>query len=247
MTALWTLFRFLVGFLFVAVWSTAFFVLALLFLPSRVLRIKLTNFYGKTLGPVIVRLSGVKPIVHHRERLNGSMPAIYVANHTSTLDLFLSIWLCPYGGCGVMKKEMRAVPFFGWLAVLSGHLLLDRGNRQQAVLGLKTTAEMMKKYRLGAWMMPEGTRSKDGRLLPFKKGFVHLAIATGLPVVPVVFPGLHRTWQKGSMTLKSMECHIEVLPPIDTSGWKEEAAAQHAEEVRRLIASRLPEEQRPLD
>lgn len=246
MAGLWTLLRFLVGFVFVALVSTLFFVLALLLLPSRVWRIRLTNVYGKTVGPFITWLAGVRPIIHHRERLNGSMPAIYVANHTSTLDLFLCIWLCPFDGCGVMKKEIRVVPFFGWLAVLSGHLLIDRGNKERAVEALARTAAFMRKHSLGAWMMPEGTRSRDGRLLPFKKGFVHLAIATGLPVVPVVLPGLHRTWQKGSMKLHSMECHIQVLPPIDTSGWKEESAALHAEQVRQAIASVLPAEQRPV-
>lgn len=244
--ALWTGFRFLVGFALVAVASTVAMLAAIVILPWRVGRIRIGNYFGKTMGPLIVRLAGVTPVVHHRERLNASMPAIYVANHTSTMDVFISIWLGPVDACGVLKKEVAKIPFFGWLVWLSGHLLIDRANHGKAVESLRQTAEFMRKHRLGAFIMPEGTRSKDGRLLPFKKGFVHLAIATGLPVVPMVYPGLHRTWKKGSFRLQSMTCDIQVLEPIDTSKWKEETAAEHAEDVRQVMARALPENQRPV-
>lgn len=223
-----------------------FVVAAVPLLPWRVLRIKLCNAYGKVIGWSISRLAGARPRVSGRERLDGSMPAIYVANHTSTLDLFLSIWLCPFGGCGVMKKELLRVPVFGQLAALSGHLMIDRFNRDRAVEQLRETAALVKRHRLGIWIMPEGTRSKDGRLLPFKKGFVHLAIATGLPVVPVIFHGAHHTWRLGSWKLRAGELPVFVLPPIDTSGWREETAGEHAAEVHALFARSLPEDQRPL-
>lgn len=246
MKTFWTLFRFALGFVFVALASCVAIVASLVLLPWRVGRIRVGNYYGKVVGPTVVWLAGVKTVVHHRERLNASMPAIYVANHTSTLDLFLSIWLGPVDACGVLKKEVVYIPFFGPLVWLSGHLLIDRKNHQSAVESLRQTAELMKKHHLGAFIMPEGTRSPDGRLLPFKRGFVHLAVATGLKVVPLVYPGLHRTWKKGSLKLQSMTCHVQVLEPIDTSHWKEETAAQHAEDVRRRMAEALPEEQRPL-
>jgi lysophosphatidate acyltransferase len=246
MRAFVSLVRLAIGFALVAVASSVVATLALLLLPWRVARIRLCNLYGKLVGRSITFLAGVRPRVTGRARINAAMPAIYVANHTSTLDLFLSIWLCPVGACGVMKKEVARVPFFGQLAVLSGHLLLDRFNRDKAVEVLAATAAFVRAKRLGLWIMPEGTRAQDGRLLPFKKGFVHLAIATGFPVVPVLFHDAHRNWEKGTFRFQPMDLDVEVLPPIDTSGWREATARQHAEEVHALFARHLREGQRPL-
>lgn len=246
MRTLTSFLRLAFGFVAVAVWSTLIIVVLLLLIPWRVARIKVCNFYGKTIGRTIVAVAGVTPVIANRERLDGSMPAIYVANHTSTLDAFLGIWMCPYGGCGVLKKEVARIPFFGQLAVLSGHLLIDRFNKDKAVEALRDTAALVKQHRLGIWIMPEGTRSRDGRLLPFKKGFVHLALATGLPVVPVIVHGAHKNWEKGKYRLNPMQLEIEVLEPIDTSGWREETAGAHAEAVHEVFVQRLREDQLPL-
>jgi 1-acyl-sn-glycerol-3-phosphate acyltransferase len=234
-----SLWRVVVGFVFLGIGTTLVILVLLLLLPWRVLRIKVCNFYGKTVGRGITFLAGARPRIHNRERLNGSMPAIYVANHASTLDAFLCIWLCPYGGCGVLKKEIVKVPFYGWLAPLSGHLLIDRSDRERAVEALKQTAALVKAHKLGIWIMPEGTRSRDGNLLPFKKGFVHLAIATGLPVVPVVIHGAHRNWEKGKLSLSSMDLDIDVLAPVDTTSWREDTSGEHAESIRAQFAEAL--------
>ena len=246
MQTLLSLFRLLIGFVVVMVASTVFIVVALLLIPWRIARIKLCNFYGKVVGRSVAWVAGVTPNVPNRAGIDGSMPAIYVSNHSSSLDGFIGIWLCPYGGCGVFKKEIVRIPFYGWLAWLSGHILLDRGNREKAVETLSKTAAFIKKNRLGIWMLPEGTRSRDGRLLPFKKGFVHLAIASGLPVVPVIVHGAHKNWRHGSWAFHPMTLDIDVLPPIDTSGWKEETSAEHAEAVRNVFIGALREDQKPL-
>lgn len=238
--------RFFVGFAIMALGSTVLIIVTLLLLPFRIARIRACNFYGKVIGRTITAIAGVKPVVDHRGRIDAAMPAIYVSNHTSALDAFVGIWLCPYGACGVFKKEIVRVPFFGWLAYLSGHLLLDRFNKDRAVELLRDTAVFVKKNRLGIWILPEGTRSKDGRLLPFKKGFVHLAIATGFPVVPVILHGAHKNWEKGTFfRFVPMQLDIEVLPPIDTSSWKEETAGEHAEAVHAMFAAKLRDDQKP--
>jgi 1-acyl-sn-glycerol-3-phosphate acyltransferase len=239
--------RFVLGALILAVVSTVFITLSILFLPSRVARVKINNGYGKILGRTIIWLAGVTPHFTHRERLQGNNPAIFVSNHASTLDMFLGIWLCPWGACGVMKKEMAKVPFFGWLAVLSGHLLLDRGNHDKAIQTLSDAADFVRKNRLGVWILPEGTRSKDGRLQPFKKGFVHLAIQAQMKVVPVIIHGAHRNWQKGRLLdYTPMDLDIEVLEPIDTTTWKMETSAEHAQAVYEAFAKGVREDQKPL-
>ncbi len=246
MRLLSSLVRFTLGFLIVAVGSTLTLVAALPLIPWRTARIRLCNFYGHTVGRAVVACAGAVPQVSHRERIDAATPAIYVANHASTLDAFLSIWLCPFGGCGVFKKEIARIPFFGQLLLLSGHLRIDRSRTGRAVDSLKEVGAMVKAHRLSIWIMPEGTRSKDGRLRPFKRGFVHLAIATGLPVVPIVFQGAHRNWPLKGFLLQPMPLPIDVLPPVDTRGWSEETAEAHATQVHDLIAAALNPEQKPV-
>jgi lysophosphatidate acyltransferase len=238
--------RFAVGGVLLAVCSVLVIAVGLLLMPWRIARIRLCNFYGKVVGRSITAIAGVTPVVHHRERLEAAMPAIYISNHTSTLDAFLGIWLCPYGACGVLKKEVARVPFFGWLAVLSGHILLDRFHHERAIAQLGETAVFIRKNRLGVWILPEGTRSRTGELLPFKKGFVHLAITAGFPVVPVVVHGAHLNWETGTFHFKPRSITIEVLPPVDTSKWKAETAGRHADELHALFAAKLGSPQQPL-
>jgi len=238
--------RFIVGLTFLTVSSLVYFPVALLLLPFRKVRIYLANSYGKFAGYGITRLAGVRPNVPDFAKLKQSMPAIYVANHASTLDAFLCVWLCPFGAVGVLKKEIVRVPGYGQIAWLSGHLLLDRQSKDRAVEALKGVADYVKKEQLGIWIMPEGTRSRSGRLLPFKKGFVHLAIATGLPVVPVVIHGAHRNWEADHFRFRPMQLDIEVLPPIDTSSWAEVSAGEHAQQVHDLFVTKLREDQKPL-
>ncbi|MBE2252464.1 MAG: 1-acyl-sn-glycerol-3-phosphate acyltransferase [Myxococcus sp.] len=246
MARLTSIIRFVLGFIFIMVMTLIVMAACLVLLPFRIARIYVCNWWGHVVGRGIVFLAGVTMKVNNHERLKGSMPAIFVMNHASTLDAFSGIWMCPYGGCGVFKKEIVKVPFYGQLAWMSGHLLLDRNNTGKAVETLKNMATFMQKNRLGIWIFPEGTRARDGRLLPFKKGFVHMAIATGFPVVPVVVHGAHKNWEKGKFTFNPMTLDVDVLPPIDTKDWKEETAGEHAKFVHDVFAGALRDDQKPL-
>ncbi len=239
--------RFVFGFLLVAVASTITMAIAVVLLPWRILRIKLCNYYGKIVGYSIVRIAGVNPVVRGKEKINRTHPAIYVANHASTLDAFLSIWLCPVGGSGVMKKQVYRIPFFGQLYILSGHLALNREDKTKAIAGIEDIVEVVRRHKISIWIMPEGTRSRDGRLQAFKMGFVHMAIATGLPIVPVIIHGAHKTWVKGTNYVEPTAIEVDVLDPISTKSWRAETARQHADEVRRVFIEHLRDDQKPLD
>ncbi len=239
--------RFTAGFLFVILVTVPTFLLALLLLPWRDLRVRLGNLYGKSIGRTCIWLSGTRPIIHNAERLDPSRPAIYIANHASVLDLHVGIWMCPVGGVGAAKKELAYVPFFGWIFALTGHLLLDRQNRQNAIAAMAKAGALVRKHRLSVWIWPEGTRSRDGRLLPFKKGFAHLVLATGLPIVPVVIHGTHRRWPNRTFELHPGDLHIDVLEPVDTSGWTLENLDQHIAEVRQIYLDHLESDQLPLE
>lgn len=234
-----------VGFFFVSAGAVVFMAISLVLLPWRALRVKAANLYGKIVGRIVFWLAGIKTEKVGFEKLQGQYPAIYVSNHTSTMDGPLAMWVCPFGGAGVAKKELARIPFFGWLYMLSGHLLIDRANRTKAVKSMAELSRVVKEHELGIWIWPEGTRSRSGRLLPFKKGFAHLALATGLPVVPVVVSGAQKIWSKGSLVINPARIRIEVLDAIETSDWEIESLDAHIDEVRQAFLELLPEEQLP--
>lgn len=239
--------RIAASFILLSFGAVVYLLLSLLLLPWRPLRIRIGNVYGKTVGSSIVRILGVRARVRHRERLAASSPAIYITNHTSILDVLIAMWLCPLGGCGIAKKEIARIPFFGWAYLLSGHLLIDRGDREGAIAALAATAEVVHRHRLSIWIWPEGTRSRDGRLLSFRKGFVHLAISTGLPVVPVLLHGAHQRVPGRSFTIIPGDLEVEVLEPIDTRGWKPETVGDHVEQAHAVFRRALRPAQRPFE
>ena len=147
--------------------------------------------------------------------------------------------LCPYGGCGVGKKEVARIPFFGWAYWLSGHLLIDRGNLDKAVKSMNKLSAFVKAKKLSIWIWPEGTRSIDGELITFKKGFVHLALATGLPVVPVILHGAHERWPAKTMQFYPGDVRVEVLDPINTKDWNKDSIDAHVEQVKSVMSDAL--------
>ena len=233
------LLRFVLGFTWLTLWSTVCMTLMILALPFRTLRIRIGNFCGKMIGPFITRIVGTKLINPDSQKLKNSGPAIYVTNHTSALDIFISMAICPYGGCGIGKKEVVRIPFFGWAYWLSGHLLIDRGNREKAVASMNKLSKFVNDKKLSIWIWPEGTRSMDGKLIPFKKGFVHLALATGLPIIPVIFHDAHKRWPAKTMQFYPGEVRVEVLNPIDTKDWNKDNIEAHVNQVKSVMSEAL--------
>ena len=205
--------RLAVGLVFMAVSVVIFATICVVLLPSRYLRIRATNVFGHIVGRTCVWLAGATVTPGAVEAVRANFPCIYISNHTSMLDIFLGIWLSASGTVGIAKKQVVWYPFFGQLYAVSGHVLIDRDNRGNAVAALEKAAAILKKHHAGVWIWPEGTRSRDGRLLPFKKGFAHLALATRLPIVPVVVTGAHRSIKKNTLLINPTTIGVRVLPP----------------------------------
>ncbi len=238
--------RLALGLVFMAVAVAVFAALVLLALPSRGLRIRICNVFGHVAGRTCLWLAGASVPAGISESVRAAHPAIYISNHTSMLDIFIGIWLAPIGTVGVAKKQVVYYPFFGQLYAISGHILLDRANRKNAVEALEDTARIIRKYGIGVWLWPEGTRSKDGRLLPFKKGFAHLAIATRLPIVPVVVTGAHGAMKKNSLLIRPTQLGIRALPAIPTDDWTLDNLDAKIAQVYAAFDEALPEEQKAL-
>lgn len=238
-----TVIRMGLGMIFMVIISAVFFVVMPLLLPWRHLRLKTCNLYGKLNGRTLVWFAGARPVFHDRDRIKSQSPAIYVSNHVSTLDMWMGMWVCPIGGGGLAKKEISKVPGLGQLYLLSGHPMIDRSNRERAIATMSETAAFMNKHKLSLWLWPEGTRSKDGRLGPFKKGFVHAAIGTGLPIVPIVVHNAVRIWPRKGLRFQTGDLHIRVMESVDTKDWSADTVDAHVREVRDIFVRELGEEE----
>lgn len=246
MTRLVNAIRFGLGLGWLLSTSAVLVTLLLFLLPFRGARIRLCNRYGKFVSPFILMMCKADVVYHGLEKVDASHPAIYISNHTSVTDIFLAMLLCPVGGVGIAKKEVARVPFYGWAYALSGHLLVDRQNREKAIAGMKDVARAVKEFGTSIWIWPEGTRSRDGRLLPLKKGFAHLALATGLPIVPILVHDAHQNWPKKSFQFVRTQVNVHVLDPIDTSDWTAETLEDHVQDTWQVLYDALPDRQRPL-
>lgn len=238
--------RLFLGLTWVGVCSVAFVFVLFLFLPSRPTRIKVGNIYGSIAGRGACWLTGSRFIIKGEEHADPKTPTLYLCNHASILDVFLGIWMSRTGSCGVAKKEMIYYPFLGQFFWLSGHLTIDRSNNARAVTALQKLVDFVTKNRLSIYIWPEGTRGKDGRLQPFKRGAFHIALASKLPIVPIVLRGTYRAWPNRSFRLRKTTVEAEFLPAIETAHWTKENLDEHIKEIHDVYRRALPDDQQPL-
>jgi 1-acyl-sn-glycerol-3-phosphate acyltransferase len=176
-------------------------------------------------------------------RIQGSFPAdrrayVVVANHQSMLDIFM-LSRIPREMKWMAKAELFRIPWVGWMFRLAGDIPVQRGDGRS---GRKALERAHAYLRTGMHVMffPEGTRSRDGKLLPFRLGAFKLAIAAGVPVLPVALDGAGAGMPKGSPWVRPARAWARILEPVETSGMGEEDVERLAEAVRARIAAELP-------
>jgi len=166
----------------------------------------------------ILRATGITVTMDGDDRLAKQGPQILVVNHSSFFDILaLLAWLPVYGKF-IAKKELYAIPIFGGAIKAAGHVKIDRGNRTQAFSAYEDAAKQMQEKHLTIVIYPEGTRTRTGELLPFKKGPFVFAIGSKAPVIPVYVGGAFDIQPKGSVAVRGRRMHIAIGEPIPTAG-----------------------------
>lgn len=194
------------------------------------------------LGRFGVLLVGVKIEVRGFDRLEPGRNYIFMSNHVSNLDPPVLLPVIP-GRCSVLvKKELFHVPVLGTGMKLGRLVPVDRSDREAAIESLEA-AQTVLQQGLHMVIYPEGTRSSDGQLLPFKKGPFHLAMDSGVPVVPVTMLGTYESWPKTRFALRPGTAIVVFNQPLDPRAFTDRDALMEA--VEKAIASALPPERRP--
>lgn len=190
-------------------------------------------------GRVLLALLAVRVVRRGLDNFAPTQTAIVMANHRSMLDIPLMAVTVPHIRF-VAKKELGRIPIFGWALIRSEHVLIDRHDRQSAITALKRMAEVFGKGR-NLMVFPEGTRARGTELLPFKKGGFHLAIDTGLPILPVSISGNERILPKGTLLMRPGTVTMTVHPMIPVEGKTAKDIPALMAQVRAAILSGLPE------
>jgi len=189
-----------------------------------------------------VRLAGIQVKVEGLDGLERGRNYIFMANHVSNLDPPILAPLIPPPRASVLvKKEVFRIPVLARAMRMGSLVPVDRSKRDSAIDSLRAAGDVL---RSGISMMvfPEGTRSPDGRLLPFKKGPFYLAIETGVPVVPVTILGTYEIMPKGSLAIRPGTATVIFHAPVDPAAFPSREALMEA--VREKIAAPLPQERR---
>ena len=191
-----------------------------------------------------VRIAGVRVRVEG----TGNIPpgvCVFAANHVSNMDPLAFVPAIPRRVAILVKKEVFRIPILGTAMRMAKLIPVDRDNREAAAGSVETAVKYLK-AGLSFAVYPEGTRSRDGRLLPFKKGTFVMAIRAGVPVVPVSIVGAQDLLRKGESSVHPGEVTIRFGPAVDVSLYTVEQRADLMARVEELVAAGLPEDQKPL-
>ncbi len=208
-------------------------------LPFAGLAILLTGssswFAQRLWAPALLWAAGARLEVEGAEHLDAGRPTLYASNHQSTLDIPVLFVALGVDLRFVAKEQLRWVPLVGWYIQMAGHILVDRSNRARAIASLDRAAERIVRRRLSLIVFPEGTRSPDGRILPFKHGPFGLALKAGIPVVPVTVEGSAKVMPRGSWHIRPGLVRVRIGAPLDVRDFSLNDRAGLAQATRAAV------------
>ena len=161
------------------------------------------------------------------EVIESDKPYVFVCNHQSYLDIPILFRAIPTNLYFVAKKELRIIPFLGWYMMATGMIFIDRSNRKKSMESLKRSARLINQGK-SVLMFPEGTRTFEHQIAPFKKGPFILSKEANVPILPIGIrqTGKTFTWGKWSST----QMVVSVADPITCDG-----SAEVVEQVREKV------------
>jgi len=172
------------------------------------------HYCAKFWGKIALVANRVKVRIEGMEHLNGKGPYIFMSNHQGAYDIFTLLAHLPYQFKWLAKKELFSIPFFGWTMAAVGYISIDRGGTRDTVEAMNEAAQKIRDG-MSVVIFPEGSRSPDGSIQPFKKGGFTLAIKSKVPIVPIAISGSREIMPKDRLTVAPGEIRMFVGHPIE--------------------------------
>lgn len=181
------------------------------------LDVEVCNRRLETWAARLVERVGIELTVRGEEHVSGSRAFLVMSNHQSHFDIPVLYRALPLPMRMVVKKELFRIPVWSSAMRAAGFIEVDRKHGRQAYEKLAQAGQHLLESGMSLWISPEGTRSVDGRLLPFKRGGFRLALAAGLPILPVTIAGTRQVHQKGTRSIRcGRAVEVIVHAPIET-------------------------------
>lgn len=196
------------------------------------------HLVGRFWARSILFLSGVKVSVRGLEHIAPGGPYLYMVNHQSMFDILSLLAHLPVQFRWLAKKELFHIPVFGYAMARAGYISIDRSDRRAAHKSLLEAAQRIA-GGVSVVIFPEGSRSMDGQIQPFKAGGFHLAIRSGRPIVPVVICGAREVMPKGKLRIRPGHISVSINPPVDTASHKDKAKRDLMESIRSIMEKDL--------
>jgi 1-acyl-sn-glycerol-3-phosphate acyltransferase len=214
---------------------------ALIGLPWTLLRGDISFLYrwSMWIANIGLKVGGIRIDVAGREQLDPKQRYIFMSNHVSNLDPPVLLPLLPGRTSVFLKRSLMKIPVLGYAMRLGDFIPVDRDGRIESAIQSVETGRKVLASGLHVTTFVEGTRSRDGRLLPFKKGPFYLAMETGAPIVPISIWGTEGMMKKGSLSITPGTAHITFHQPL----WPRDFATREElmAAARQSIRSALPE------
>lgn len=199
---------------FFAIWSV-FCIFFSMLCCLLTLRKSPTLYLAKKLwAPVALFIMGARLEIIGKENLKSDLPYIIMSNHCSYLDIPALQIAFPVNLHFIAKKELRRMPFLGWFLILSGMIFIDRKNSAAAKISLAEAAKIIHAGKHVS-VFPEGTTSKTGEVMEFKKGGFHLAQDAAVSIVPVHIKGTYHIWPSAAkLNMRRGKITVVIGKPI---------------------------------
>ena len=194
----------------------------------------------RTWSKIILLFSGIKFKVEGLKNIDSKSHYFFAANHSSAFDIPIVFSSVPFQMVAISKIELKHIPIFGWAMQAGGHIFVDRKNHHKAMDSMDKAKKSMSKNPRSVIIFPEGTRSENAKILPFKKGGLVLAINLNMPVVPVGIVGSN-SLVKDKFSSSKNSLKLIFGKPIETKNLTYEDrnvfAVNLRKEVARLVGS----------
>ncbi len=194
------------------------------------------HWCARTWSRMIARTVGARVRVVGAQHIRPGVSYVFLSTHQSYMDIPVMLGYLPAQLRIAAKREVFQIPFLGWHMRRAGHISINRGSTTEAVSTLqRATGDI--RDGVCAFLFPEGTRSRDGALQPFKKGGFKLAMQARAPVLPVTIIGTRRLLPRDSIIFRPGPVIMYVDPPIPTDTLTDEDLPAFMQQVREQMAS----------
>jgi 1-acyl-sn-glycerol-3-phosphate acyltransferase len=192
---------------------------------------RVANIWAK----MLLAIANTKVEIIGAENVLMGKPQIFMANHQSDFDILIVLAHLQGQFRWIVKKELFQIPLFGRAMQSAGYIEIDREDRERAIMSIDRAAM---KIREGKSVMsfPEGTRSKDGKIKPFKQGMFYLAIKSGVPIVPISIIGAGEIMPRRSLHIRPGRITMVIDKPIEVTGYSIDNRQELIDKVQNIIS-----------